>query len=186
VLHLARWAASEGVDPARIDHESMSRAVRLGWWFRHELERVAGLLLGDPEDAELQELVDWIRQRGGVVTPRKLKAGCRRFRHKSTSEIEAELGRLVEAGLGRWEGQTTAKGGRPTRRFVLAAEGDLGGVNETPQKPEENEGFVDVDTVDTAQSQVVLAPGEADDRLEQANRLLLEAAELEGNQWVEL
>jgi len=177
VLHLARWAAGEQVDPARIDGESMTRAVRLGWWFRNELERVAGLLLADPEDAERQELVDWIRQRGGVVTPRELKAGCWRFRRLPTSEIEAELGRLVEAGLGRWEKiPTTVKGGRPTRRFVLAqASGSDSlntlNINETPQKLRENEGFVDVDVVDTVQSQAVVAPWETDDRRAEAAEL---------------
>jgi len=144
VLHLARWAACEQVDAARIDHESMSRAVRLGWWFRNELERVAGLLLGDPADAERLELVDWIRQRGGVVTPRDLQVGCWRFRKPGAAE--QALDNLARNGWGTWETIKPGGKGRPRRQFRLS-EHQQHQHQQKCENPRENGNCVDVDVV---------------------------------------
>jgi hypothetical protein len=118
----------------------------LSWrkWFKHEARRVYAML--DESDAERDErrLADWIGGKGGTVTPREVQQGCRWL--KEPGAAEAALEELVKAGRGTWrDAPTTAKGGRPTRAFVLPTPST---VHETPAMPEESEGFVGVDGVD--------------------------------------
>jgi len=178
VLHLARWAAGERVDPAHIDRESMVRAVRLGWWFRNELERVAGLLLADPEDAERQELIDWIRQRGGVVTPRDLQAG--RWQLRKPGVAEQALDNLARNGWGTWETIKPERKGRPRRQFRLS-EHQQHQHQQNCENPRKNSNCVDVDVVEAMKAQAQ-RPREVVD-LEQANAELAEAAEIDGQMW---
>jgi hypothetical protein len=122
----------------------MEAGIILANWFKHEARRVYAML--DESDAERDEsrLVDWIGRKGGAVTPREAQQGCRWL--KEPGAAEAALEELVKTGRGTWrEVPTTAKGGRPARAFVLSAPST---VHETPAKPEETEGFVDVDGVD--------------------------------------
>jgi hypothetical protein len=150
VVHFTRWAANDPnlTKPDIMDVASMSVGIILAKWFKHEARRVYAML--DETDAERDQrrLVDWISRKGGTVTPREVQQGCRWL--KESGAAEAALEELVKAGRGTWpQVPTTAKGGRPARAFVLSTPST---VYETPTKPEESKGFVDVDSVDTAKN----------------------------------
>src|SRR5262249_5978788 len=75
---------------------------------------------------------------------------------KEPGAAEAALDALVKAGRGNWQDvPTTAKGGRPSRSFVLST---LSTVYETPTADTDKEGSVDVDTVDPANSKLADGP----------------------------
>ena len=144
VVHYVRWAAGDVANETRLDAASMNAGIVLAKWFKHEARRVYALL--DESDAERDQrrLVEWIGRKGGTVTAREVQQGCRWL--KEPGAAEAALEGLVKAGRGTWRDvPTTAKGGRPSRAFVLSTPST---VYETPAKPEESEGSVDVDTVD--------------------------------------
>jgi hypothetical protein len=148
VVHFTRWAAGDAnlTKPDIVDAASMNAGIVLAKWFKHEARRVYAML--DESDAERDErrLVDWIGRKGGTVTPREVQQGCRWLKEPGAAETALE--ELVRAGRGTWRDvPTTAKGGRPARAFVLSTPST---VHETPAKPEETEGFVDVDSVDAA------------------------------------
>jgi hypothetical protein len=146
VVHFIRWAASDPMltNANVVDAASMNAGITLAKWFKREARRVYAML--DESDAERDErqLVDWIGRKGGTVTPREVQQGCRWLKEPGAAETALE--KLVKAGRGTWRDvQTTAKGGRPARAFMLSTPST---VYETPAKPEETEGFVDVDSVD--------------------------------------
>lgn len=128
VIHLARRAAGEEVDPGIIDGESMHRAVVLVKWFWGEAQRVYRML-SNAEDAdnEYSDLVKWIRSHGGACTVRDLTRGPCKYRGNS-DRAEKELNALVAAGLGQWVVDDHGGGpGAPAIRFELFSRaGDTG------------------------------------------------------------
>ena len=162
VVHLVRWAADDTTlaDPDRVDEVSVNAGVTMARWFAHEAERVCAVLHETNEDKESRQIIELVVRKGGRITATELRQSMRRFRD-STEEAEQALDELVKAGIGTW-GQVDpgSRGGRPTRVFRLSTAST---VYETPMKPEESEGFVDVDTVDGAE----------------INRILDEAVEVE-------
>ena len=150
VVHFTRWAASNSTltNANVVDAASMDAGIVLAKWFKHEARRVYAML--DESDAERDQrrLLDWIGRKGGTVTPREVQQGCRWV--KEAGAAEAALEELVKVGRGTWRGvPTTTKGGRPAREFVLSTAST---VYETPAKPKESEGFVDVDGVDAPEN----------------------------------
>ena len=145
IVHLVRWAAGdETVIHDEVDEQSIEAGVVLSRWFGHEARRIYGML--DESDVETQQrdLADLIRRMGGSVTARDLQQAKREI--KNAGAAEEALDGLVKAGIGCWEDvPTTAKGGRPTRRFRLPTASTVYG---TPTNAGKNEGCVDVDTVD--------------------------------------
>jgi len=120
VVHLVRAAAEDPTleSPDHIDEQSVAAGVHLSRWFAAEALRVYALLDEEEEVRERRRLVERIELHGGEVAVRDWQ---RLRSHRTVAEAEAELAGLVEAGLGRW--RTTPrgpKGGRPSRRFVLA------------------------------------------------------------------
>src|SRR5262249_25497631 len=100
------------------------------------------------ESAEARDerrLTEWITGRGGTVAVRDVQMGCRWL--KEPGVAETALQGLVNAGYGAWVSiGSSPLGGRPSRLFKLASAST---VNETPPHSAENNGFVDVDSVDT-------------------------------------
>ena len=127
----------------------MAAGIRLVTWFKGEARRVYALLGESDEDRDRRRLVEWIERKGGSATPREVQQGCRWLREPGAAE--AALDELAKAGWGMWrDSPTTAKGGRPARAFALSTPST---VNETPAYPDQDLGFVDVDTVDAPESQ---------------------------------
>lgn len=151
VVHFARWAANDSTLASAdvVDVASMSAGIRLATWFKGEARRVYARLGESDEDRDRRRLVEWIGRKGGLATPREVQQGCRWL--KEPGAAEAALDELAKAGGGVWlDSPTTAKGGRPARAFALSTPST---VYETPANPDENLGFVDVDTVDAPESQ---------------------------------
>ncbi|MEM1330161.1 MAG: DUF3987 domain-containing protein [Planctomycetota bacterium] len=124
VLHMTRVAADDPTiaDPELIDEHSTEAGVRLVEWFAREADRVYALLAGDEKTHQQHQLLEWIEGRGGRISASELSKSKRRFRSK-TAEARAELDRLVQDGLGRWEHPTPgSKGGRPTGVFVAGSD----------------------------------------------------------------
>jgi len=130
VVHLVRWAAGDAslAAPDVVDEDSVVAGVTLSRWFGQEARRVYAVLEETEVERQHRELVELVRRHGGGVTARDLMRSSRSY---PTSELaELALDGLVKAGAGRWQDAgPTAKGGRPTRRFVLAGAAD---VDRTP------------------------------------------------------
>lgn len=120
VIHEIRIAAGDPTIETKnsIDANSIRQSVELVKWFGHESRRIYEILAEDTDTREHQNLVDWIRQRGGRVTATETMT-LRKYR-ESSKHAESALQALVENGLGHWESrEPTSRGGRPTREFVL-------------------------------------------------------------------
>jgi hypothetical protein len=134
--------AGKGI--AAIGRDHIERAIAVTDWFKHEAKRVYSMLAESDDERDQRRLMDWIWRKGGTVTARDVQQGCRWL--KEPGAAQEALDKLVQAGRGTWRPvPTTAKGGRPGVAFTLSTPST---VNETPAKSKENEGFVDVDTVD--------------------------------------
>jgi hypothetical protein len=161
LIHFVRWAARDPTlaYPEQIDERSVGIAVTLAHWFAYETRRIYQTF-GESERArERRELVDFLKSRGGEITPRELTQGSRKY--QPVAVAHEALQELVNRGLGEWtERESDETGGRPSKRFQLKNgvyetrsewSGVDGSVYETPNGAVENQGFVDVDSVDTAQ-----------------------------------
>jgi len=109
-------------DPAAtsVGVESIRAGTRLALWFADEAARVYGMLDENAATAQRRRLADWIAARGGRATQRDVvKDGPRRLR--DNGRAKAALDDLVAEGLGVWaDAAPGAKGGRPTKAFVLS------------------------------------------------------------------
>jgi hypothetical protein len=146
IIHYVRWAAGDPTLASDdvVDASSLAAGITLANWFKHEARRVYAMLDESEGERDQRRLVEWIGRKGGTVTPREVRRGCRWL--KDHGAAEAALDELVKAGWGRWQDvPATAKGGRPTRVFFVS-------TMSTSTKPRISQGmggFVDVDSVDT-------------------------------------
>jgi hypothetical protein len=157
IVHFARWAANDPklASADRVDVDSMAAGIALAQWFKHKARRVYAMLGETEADRDQRRLAEWIERKGGAVTAREAQQGCRWLQKPGAAE--AALEELVRAGRGTWQDvPTTAKGGRPGRVFVLSTPST---VYETPTKPEETGGCVDVDSVDAAENEAPAGEG---------------------------
>lgn len=128
VLHLARWAADDSsLDNGTIvDAASMNAGITLAMWFKHEARRVYDMLDESDASSKHRRLVEWLERKGGSATARQVQQGCRWL--KEPGAAEAALEELVKAGRGSWAWRDTSdKGGRPTRVFVLSTPSTVSG-----------------------------------------------------------
>jgi len=152
ILHETRLATGEHVVADEIDVGSMAAAIELVGWFKYETRRVYRLLAESETDRAIRQADDrlaaYVVGQGGSVAVRDVIAGCRRWIADADS-AERALERLVDAGRGRWETKPTdpAKGGRPTRLFVLVSA-------QPPQLPAIG-GCADADTCRRAEHEAV-------------------------------
>lgn len=114
---VSRVGAMEDCQP--VDVESMRAGIDMARWFAYEARRVYSLFDESDEQKSDRKLYEFIRDRGGHITPRELQRSNRR-RWPDAATAEQALQELVEVGLGRWEetGPGT-KGGRPSKLFRL-------------------------------------------------------------------
>jgi hypothetical protein len=154
ILHETRLAAGERVAAEEIDAGSMAAAIELVGWFKHETRRVYRLLAESETDRAIRQADDrlaaFVAGQAGSVASRDVIAGCRWI--DDAEAAERALQRLVDAGRGRWTTkQTTDRGGRPARLFVL----DVEAASAQPTKPAAKPGSADADAGRRAESEVV-------------------------------
>jgi len=150
-LHgLGTWARGDTpTDSDRIDADSMRCAIAWADYFADSERHARGRIAETPEDRERMKLVAWVRSRGGRVTARELTHGLRKYRNDTKGAERALDDLATVAGLGCWHiDKPGAKGGRPTKRFVLT---EPVTVTETPTETPTNGGYGDGDTPDSPQ-----------------------------------
>ena len=138
VIHFIRWAANDPdlADADIVDVASMEAGIALTKWFKHEALRTYAFLDETDEERDERRLADWITRKGGSATVREIQAGCRWLRPAGMADAALEA--LAKAGRGCWRDlPSDAKGGRPTRAFVLSARPMSTQLSET----ERNSGF---------------------------------------------
>lgn len=141
-FQLCSWAAGDAEGDA-VDEASIRAGIALADWFGGEARRVYAVLAESEADREDRELVELIQRKGGSVTPRDLMRCSRRY--ATSAGAEAALDALAKAGRGSWQNVPTGpKGGKPTRVFCCA---DTVDVDNTPAKPAESMGYVNVNAV---------------------------------------
>ncbi|MDA0809825.1 MAG: DUF3987 domain-containing protein, partial [Planctomycetota bacterium] len=118
IIHVCRHASGENVNERKVDESSMAAGIELTRWFCRETRRVYAVLEQNETERACHELAEWIRRKGGEVSVPEVQGGHRRFR--TSIEAESALEELVSMELGYWQPvDTTRRGGRPSRRFVL-------------------------------------------------------------------
>jgi 5S rRNA maturation endonuclease (ribonuclease M5) len=107
-----------------VTEETMRHALAITRWLMNETRRVY-LMLGQrmesPEDIQHREqakLFDWIRAKGGKVTPRELRQH-NQSRYPRSEDAEVFLSKLVKAGFGQWHIVRPEGPGQPAKYFVL-------------------------------------------------------------------
>jgi hypothetical protein len=120
LMHHVVGCVAAGQDTAaRVGKESVEAAVTLVKWFANQAERVY-CVFGMDEASRLRDrLRDFVRRRGGSITPRNLHKS-NRSRYPNAAVAEAALDALVKDGRGAWLVENT--GGRPSKVFYLAPE----------------------------------------------------------------
>jgi hypothetical protein len=120
LMHHVVGCVGAGQDTAaRIGKESVEAAVVLANWFANQAERVY-CVFGMDEASRLRDrLCDFVRRRGGSITPRNLHKS-NRSRYPNAAVAEAALDALAKDGRGAWLVENT--GGRPSKVFHLAPE----------------------------------------------------------------
>lgn len=158
IFHLVRESTGEVPPDSPIGAESVADAVTLVQWFSREAERVYSALAAGDSGREDRHLLEWIvSKHGGEITARELQQGRRDV--KTGAQAEAILAELVQCGYGAWH---TKPGGHACRVFRAAGVYTSpkttaitgGSVYTSPKKPEEKARSVDVDIVDTVDTDV--------------------------------
>ena len=101
---------------APVSASTMSRAIELIDWFKHETARVYAVIDETDEQRELRTLAGWIdRKHGGQCTPREIVQGMKHVPNVDAAELLAN--KLVVAGLASWiVTEPVPQGGRPKRQ----------------------------------------------------------------------
>jgi hypothetical protein len=100
----ANWNARAATE---VKFDTVERAIQLIDYLKDHTRRVYARMRDCPEDQRIQEIVDWVRRRGGRCTPRDLLRS-----HKAAdADAAKKLLREVEArGFGRVESRRAANG----------------------------------------------------------------------------
>ena len=152
ILHYIRWAES-GTPLAdyddHVDLDSMNAALTLVEWFKHEALRVYAMFKETGAESNVRRLIEWIKNKGGIVTARDVYTGCRWIKDSTTAN--AILAELVEAGRGYWQEPESGERGKPVRYFHLSAPSALSAsalIENPPNKKPRNN--ADADSADGA------------------------------------
>ena len=153
VIHLVRAAADDPtIDSAdRVDEASVRAGCTLSDWFGHEARRVYGVLGESDEDREDRRLVELI-QAGA--------AGSQPANYAKPIAAFATALMPLRPPWKRWSRPVSAPGRQPLAtnrgadRLRIFPSSTVSTVNETQGTLAESMGCVDVDNVDTPESEV--------------------------------
>ena len=118
ILHCVRVVSQNPavVSSATIDASSITAAMTLVEWFKHEAHRVYETVDLSDEIRDRLRLVEVIKRKGGSVSVRDWQ---RTRSHRKAGDAKAELNSLVEADYGDWKVPEQTGSGRPIKHFVL-------------------------------------------------------------------
>lgn len=114
VLHYL-WLIQSGKNEGDVDVASVERAVRLIDYFKAHLRLVYDRLRWAPEENRFNEVLDWIRRRGGRCTAREL---LRTNKFENSDKAKKLLRELEARGYGQIESHV-ARNGRQVQCFVF-------------------------------------------------------------------
>lgn len=118
------WAGTDAGRVESVGLRSVERGIEVAEWAGYEWCRCCDLLFAESRASGRRDrgldLVAWIREQGGEVTPREVRNAHRRA-FETVAEATHALDRLKAAGHGDWTFPPPGDaGGRPSRRFRLA------------------------------------------------------------------
>ncbi len=119
-IHMVRRVSTPELleAPDAVDAKSVNAAVEFAKWFQHEARRVYAMMKESDDERDTRQHIETIQRNEGRITANELCRSTRKF--EESEDAEAFLNRLEQAGLGEWKKKKmTAKGGRPTRVFIL-------------------------------------------------------------------
>jgi hypothetical protein len=112
VIHQGRLVSGEQIGWNEIDVDSLRRGITIALWFADEWQRIHGSTTGAVVDEVEEQLLQIVREAGGVVADREVRKRRRRF--NDSTERGKVIGRLVSAGkLETFTTPPAAEGGRP-------------------------------------------------------------------------
>jgi hypothetical protein len=99
--------------------EVMAAACDLARWFGFEAVLIYASMAETREQREQRKLIEFVESHGGTMSVREIMQGYWPLKNQR-EKTEQQLDALERTGIGKWEPVgTTAKGGRPTRKFQL-------------------------------------------------------------------
>jgi hypothetical protein len=101
VHHVIKHVGEGQSDLRLIESDSVEAGVKLARWFAQESRRIYAVLAESPDQRDIRQLVQFIRDRGGKMTVRDLQRANGR-KYPDSMAAEAALDSLAQAGLGRW------------------------------------------------------------------------------------
>ncbi|MFL5341871.1 MAG: DNA polymerase, partial [Gemmataceae bacterium] len=124
MIHQCATQAAAGCDDPKdespVTADSLEAGITLARWFAAEAERVYARLAQSNEQEEAQQLVSYIRGKGGSITVKTLQHNRGRT-YPTSAAAEEALDALAQAGLGTLEDSRSGpEGGRPSKIFTLA------------------------------------------------------------------
>ena len=137
-----------------VDEISIGAGVALSRWFGHEARRVYAMFVESDEDRADRELIELIRRieaKDQLITPRTLQQASRKF--KTADAARQALQHLADAGYGTLDVSAPPSGGG--RQSVVFTPVYTSTVYDRPTDAIENAATVDVDTVDTSETEGV-------------------------------
>jgi hypothetical protein len=120
VHHVVDHIGRDGNDQVPIERHSVEAGIVLARWFANEARRIYSTLTESEEERNGRRLVEFIRARGGKISPRKLQRSNER-KYPTVEHAQEALQRLVAAEQGTWQDSPDQKqvGRKRAPLFVL-------------------------------------------------------------------
>jgi hypothetical protein len=140
LLHHVCSAVEDASIPIdKCQETSMTAAIQLTEWFAAETRRIYAEMGESKETQTVRRLAEWIRLKGGEVSPWRLQDALR-SRYRNREEAKEALDTLVEVGLGEWISPQAKEVGRPAGPiFRLHSHRGNGKTGETPPDAKQND-----------------------------------------------
>lgn len=124
IMQMLRWATDESQTNQAIEAESVKAGCWLADYFSTQYQLVYEKLHTKPDDVKAQELLEWIKKKGGKATVRNIRLYGPRWLRKST-EIVKWLQDLQDRGFGKYCENKPEKGGPNQQWFETGEENEL-------------------------------------------------------------